>query len=98
MSRTDKTKPLFVRFREHRPQPDHDHRFGACDLPPAPTRETTDTRCRWIESLRVGFCCQGCKIRGHIKERQQWDKHENRKQRYAGRRAARRYAAGGDFD
>ncbi|AOS64249.1 hypothetical protein [Actinoalloteichus hymeniacidonis] len=98
MSRTDKTKPRFVRFREHNPRPVHDHRFGVCDLPTSPAREESDTRCRWVDfAIRVG-CCQGCKIRSHIKERQEWIREANRRQRYAGRRTARRHAAEANFD
>ncbi|WP_432144441.1 hypothetical protein [Streptomyces sp. bgisy084] len=41
MSRTDKTKPLWVRHVEHHPRPLHDHRYGACDLPPHPTQGDT---------------------------------------------------------
>ncbi|NGO06350.1 hypothetical protein G5C60_01295 [Streptomyces sp. HC44] len=102
MSRTDRTKPLWVRHIEHNPRPVHDHRYGPCDLPPDPTREGTDTRCRWEDPaahiLSGRNCCSGCKVRSHIKERQQWAKEDNRKERYAGRREARRFATGEDSD
>ncbi|UNO38527.1 hypothetical protein [Streptomyces sp. MST-110588] len=97
MSRTDKTKPLWVRHAEHRPRPVHDHRYGDCDLPPGPTRERTDTRCRWEDPgmLLIGrTCCAGCGNRSCIKERQEFTRTSNRKERYAGRREARRLAAG----
>ncbi|MGW3013083.1 hypothetical protein ACWC9R_30305 [Streptomyces sp. NPDC001219] len=101
MSRTDKTKPLWVRHAEHRPRPVHDHRYGACDLPPRPTHEKTDTRCRWEDPgtlLFGGTCCAGCHARACVRERQQMVKEENRRERYAGRRAARRFATGEDSD
>ncbi|MGI5352710.1 hypothetical protein ACQEU8_31690 [Streptomyces sp. CA-250714] len=93
MSRTDKTKPLWVRHAEHAPRPVHDHRFGPCDLPPRPTRVPSDTRCRWEDPgvLLLGHtCCAGCHRRGCVKERQGMIREENRKERYAGRREARR--------
>ncbi|MEU8995776.1 hypothetical protein ACGFSD_13315 [Streptomyces caniferus] len=97
MSRTDKTKPLWVRHAEHHPRPVHDHRYGACDLPPHPARETAPTRCRWEDPARQllfgGTCCAGCKVRSHIKERQEWARAGNRRERYAGRQEARRSAA-----
>ncbi|GAA2096487.1 hypothetical protein GCM10009801_66130 [Streptomyces albiaxialis] len=106
MSRTDNTKPLWVRSREHDPRPVHDHRFGPCDLPPRPTRETTDTRCQWEhpESMLFGraTCCAGCNKRSCYKEWQDMVRSENRKDRHGARRAAheaaRRYATGLEGD
>lgn len=95
MSRTDKTKPPWVRHAEHAPLPVHDHRHGPCDLPPRPAREDTDTRCRWARTLMTLVarpCCAGCKVRSHIKERQESARAANRAERYAGRLAARRSA------
>jgi hypothetical protein len=92
MSRTDKTKPLWVRHIEHNPRPAHDHRFGPCDLPPTPTRDTPDTRCRWEHPSTLlfgGTCCAGCNARGCIKERQTMNTTTNRKSRHAARHAAR---------
>jgi hypothetical protein len=98
MSRTDKTKPLRVRHAEHGPRPLHDHRFGPCDLPSSPLERSDGTRCRWehpaAHLLTGGGCCAGCKVRSHIRERQQWKKEDKRRERYAGRRASRRYLAG----
>ncbi|MFE0103587.1 hypothetical protein [Streptomyces sp. NPDC059009] len=102
MSRTDKTKPLWVRHLEHHPRSVHDHRFGACDLPPTPTQEDTDdTRCRWEHPGALLFghsCCAGCTVRSCNKERQGMNKTANRKERYAGRREARRFATREDGD
>lgn len=97
MSRTDKTKPLWVRYAEHGPRPVHDHRDGACDLPPRPGREETGTRCRWEHPDALLFrrtCCSGCSRRGCVGERQRMTKAANRRERYAGRREARRYRTG----
>jgi hypothetical protein len=93
MSRTDKTKPLWVRHIEHAPQPIHDHRFGPCDLPPAPTRDPSDTHCHWRPGTHFysGTCCSGCNIRGCIKERQAMNTTANRKSRHQARAEARRY-------
>ncbi|MEO6087770.1 MAG: hypothetical protein ABIQ18_32125 [Umezawaea sp.] len=94
MSRTDKTKPLWVRSAEHDPRPLHDHRHGDCDLPPKPTKESPDTSCRWeypVMWLFYGTCCAGCSKRTCVKERQGMTKAENRRQRYEGRREARRF-------
>ncbi|MFG2530526.1 hypothetical protein [Streptomyces sp. NPDC048516] len=99
MSRTDRTKPLWVRYAEHDPRPVHDHRYGACDLPPDPaqTAEAPDTRCRWEHPGTLLFgrtCCSGCSVRGCVRERQQMARQSNRKERYAGRREARRFVVG----
>jgi hypothetical protein len=97
MSRTDKTKPLWVRYAEHNPRPIHDHRYGVCDLPPRPTNETTGTRCQWEDPYALVFgstCCSGCQKRTCIKEWQGSVKSTNRKERYAGRREARRFVSG----
>jgi hypothetical protein len=99
MSRTDKTKPLWVRSAEHDPRPIHDHRSGDCDLPPEQTKELPDTRCHWeVPYLLLfgGTCCAGCSKRVCVKERQGMLKERNRRQRYEGRREARRFTAGDD--
>ena len=92
MSRTDKTKPLWVRHLEHNPRPIHDHRFGPCDLPPL-TREVGDTRCHWEPGTHfyTGTCCAGCNVRSCNKERQAMNTTANRKSRHAARQEARRY-------
>ncbi|WP_030019802.1 hypothetical protein [Streptomyces monomycini] len=97
MSRTDKTKPLWIRHAEHGPRPVHDHRHGPCDLPPHPARRPADTRCRWEDSgmiLSGSTCCAGCHRRGCGKEWQEYVKAGNRRTRYTGRREARRYVTG----
>ncbi|GAB2818996.1 hypothetical protein [Streptomyces daliensis] len=99
MSRTDKTKPLWVRYAEHGPRPVHDHRHGACDLPPylAPPDELTGTRCHWADPGQLLFghtCCAGCQARRCRKEWQGMVRSSNRKARYEGRREARRYRTG----
>ncbi|WP_030680124.1 hypothetical protein [Streptomyces rimosus] len=94
MSRTDKTKPLWVRHAEHAPRPVHDHRHGPCDLPPHPTRKAADTRCRWEDPgmILLGCtCCAGCQRRGCTKEWQRFVRSSNRRARYTARRETRRY-------
>ncbi|MEV5598462.1 hypothetical protein [Streptomyces sp. NPDC052496] len=101
MSRTDKTKPLWVRHAEHGPRPVHDHRYGPCDLPPHPTREPAATRCRWEDPGMLLFgrtCCAGCPKRRCVKEWQGLVKAGNRRDRYAARQAARRDVTGADRD
>ncbi|MFG3258963.1 hypothetical protein [Streptomyces sp. NPDC048172] len=101
MSRTDNTKPLWVRSRDHDPRPVHDHRFGPCDLPPRPTREATGTRCQWDDPSWMLFsriCCSGCNKRSCVKEWQDMVRTEKRRDRHEARRAAheaaRRFARG----
>lgn len=97
MSRTDKTKPVWVRHAEHDPRPVHDHRFGGCDLPPRPMPEGSDTRCRWERPEAHIFghtCCSGCHDRVCVAEWQQYVKAGNRRERYAARREARRFRDG----
>ena len=94
MSRTDKTKPAWVRHREHGGLPLHDHRHGSCDLPPLPPRQDTGTRCRWARVTGIASpwpCCARTQERSAHKEWQGWVKAANRRIRYAGRRAARRW-------
>jgi len=93
MSRTDKTKPSWVRHREHGGLPLHDHRQGPCDLPPVPPRADTGTCCRWATVTGMASpwtCCARTQERSAYKEWQGWVRAANRKSRYAGRRAARR--------
>ncbi|MET7637656.1 hypothetical protein [Streptomyces sp. NPDC005438] len=99
MSRTDRTKPLWVRRAEHAPRPVHDHRQGDCDLPPRPTRQDPGTRCGWEapETLVFGHtCCSGCGERSCTREWQGWVRAGNRRERYEGRREARRHLRGPD--
>ncbi|MFI0715946.1 hypothetical protein ACH4SK_36095 [Streptomyces inhibens] len=89
MSPTDRTKPPWVRHAEPSPRQVHDHRYGACDLPPRPTRETTGTLCRWEDpgALLFGSTrCAGCQAHACVRERQEMARTANRKERYAGRR------------
>ena len=56
MSRTDKTRPWWVRMAEAPMvmcEPLHDHRFGPCTLPAEITADTASPgraggRCRWV--------------------------------------------------
>ncbi|MGW6740511.1 hypothetical protein ACWGDX_07150 [Streptomyces sp. NPDC055025] len=98
MSRTDRTKPMWVRRAEHNPRPAHDHRYGGCDLPPDPTREDAGTRCWWEHAEFGRTCCSGPNGRAAKKELGEKNRADNRRERYAGRREARRFAAGEDSD
>lgn len=96
MSRTDKTKPMWVRHYEHAPEPLHDHSAGPCDLPPHPTLEPSGTRCRWEDPEAHFFknvCCSGCHDRVCTAEWQMMKRERKRKERYAGRDQVRRYLA-----
>ncbi|RAJ69132.1 hypothetical protein K378_02022 [Streptomyces sp. Amel2xB2] len=92
MSRTDKTKPLWVRCAEHEHRAVHDHRRGPCDLPPRPPRKDTGTRCRWEYTWFGTSCCSGPNGRAAKKEWGEMNRARNRRDRYAARRAARRAA------
>ncbi|QUX25490.1 MULTISPECIES: hypothetical protein [Nocardiopsis] len=97
MSRTDATKPLWVRHVEHGPGAVHDHRFGPCDLPERPGPRDEGTRCRWEDPgvlLGGRTCCSGCNDRACRAEWQAMVRAANRRERYAGRRLVRRYLAG----
>ena len=98
MSRTDRTKPLWVRCAEHDPRPAHDHRDGGCDLPPSPTREDTGTRCRWDYSWFGQTCCSGPNGRAAKRETGEMNRADNRRDRYAGRLETRRSATDEDRD
>ena len=62
MSRTDKTRPFFVRLSDVNDLPaveHHDHRYGPCDL--VPLEHTTDSdydpnayRCGWVLESEEG--------------------------------------------
>lgn len=66
MSRTDKTKPWWVRASEHHPRPEHDHSNGICDLPDSALAQHhnvqwTRTQCHWDDHhIIYGDCCTGC--------------------------------------
>ena len=99
MSRTDKTKPPWVRQREHGGLAFHDHTQGPCDLPPEPPRVDTGTRCRWGTVIGIAStwrCCVRTQERSAYKEMQDIVKIANRRLRYAGRRAARRWETDAD--
>lgn len=98
MSRTDRTKPLWVRFAEHNPRPVHDHRYGTCDLPSRVTRENADSHCRWGFPEFGTTCCSGPNGRAAKKEWGEMNRARNRKDRYAARLAARRFAVEANLD
>jgi hypothetical protein len=96
MSRTDKTRPRWVRIAETpgvTSIPVHDHRFGPCTLPDAFTAvtETTDVprgRCHWRAG---GYHVLGCDGGSCSRERQIHRQRANRRDRYRMRRELRAY-------
>lgn len=63
MSRTDKTKPWWVRVRDHHPQVVHNHVDGACDLPDDFREALNNFRGCHIRDWKLtypGNCCWGC--------------------------------------
>lgn len=93
MSRTDKTRPLWVKVADH---PRfltgwHDHREGPCDLPTTPSFEgwrVTGQRCTWVPSTASNVEPEhrcGCALCSG----QEWRRSERRKERRQGRRYAR---------
>jgi hypothetical protein len=63
VSKTDKTKPYWVRVAEHHPRQNHDHGTGVCDLPPSPYDDEAQSyrrNCRWEAQDLHATCCLGC--------------------------------------
>lgn len=89
MSRTDKTRPRRVRMAETpgvTSVPVHDHRFGPCTLPA--TVVPSSGRCYWIGA---GYHVLGCDGGSCSRERQEYRRRENRRERYRVRRELRGY-------
>ena len=94
MSKTDKTRPQWVKASDHPAllEEEHDHSQGLpCDLPPRPLLwgAGEKTRCVWVMSQvaifrgEVGRCgCAFCSGR-------HWRREESRRERRQGRRYAR---------
>ncbi len=69
MSRTDKTRPLWVQVADTRMTtcvPGHDHRHGPCTLPDEITAESVDpscreSGCRWLRSSAMVNLSNGCR-------------------------------------
>jgi hypothetical protein len=98
MSKTDKTRPFWVRMADTpglTSVPVHDHRFGPCTLPDrihADTRsdDAAHARCFWGSG---GYHVIGCPSDGGScsREWQAYRREANRRDRYQARRALRRY-------
>ena len=96
MSRTDKTRPRWVRMAETpgvTSVPVHDHRFGPCTLPDMISADTTATdtprgRCYWAHG---GYHVLGCDGGSCSRERQVYRREANRRDRYRARRELRAY-------
>ena len=98
MSRTDKTRPWWVRMADTpgvTSVPVHDHRFGPCTLPAGITADTMTKavpqgRCYWTAG---GYHVLGCQGEGGScsRERQIHRRRANRRDRYRVRRELRAY-------
>jgi hypothetical protein len=96
MSKTDKTRPRWVRMAETpglTSVPVHDHRFGPCTLPDAisagaVTASTPRGRCYWAGG---GYHVLKCDGGSCSRERQVWRRKANRLDRYRVRRELRAY-------
>ncbi|WP_436535847.1 hypothetical protein [Actinoplanes sp. HUAS TT8] len=89
MSKTDKTRPLWVRMAE---TPGvtaiavHDHRFGPCTLPDRIGAGTARGGCYW---RGAGYHVLACDGGACSRERQLWRRQANRQDRYRARRELR---------
>jgi hypothetical protein len=100
MSRTDKTRPWWVRMAETPGVtcvPVHDHRFGPCTLPDEVSADTLNNaaprgRCYWAGG---GYHVLGCEGGSCSRERQVYRQRENRRDRYQVRRELRAYRGEG---
>lgn len=88
MSRTDKTRPLWVRLNDAltvNAAPAHDHRYGPCTLPDRLTRDWDIADCTW--ELTAYFAMEHG---GHNGCRACTDYYDRRERRRRSRRQARR--------
>jgi hypothetical protein len=93
MSRTDKTRPWWVKLADHpmvTSRPHHDHRFGPCTLPDHVDARTVSPRrgCYWEPTDRTADTVHnGCReCTGY------WTRREDRRRsRHEIRRALRAY-------
>ncbi|MCP2096180.1 MULTISPECIES: hypothetical protein [Actinosynnema] len=95
MSKTDKTRPWWVRLGDAPMSscvPVHDHRFGGCTLPAEITADTICapgvTGCHWVVSASHGW--RRCRRNGC----REWSlvcREDRRRDRHDARRALRAY-------
>lgn len=96
MSKTDKTRPWWVRMAEAPGVtcvPVHDHRFGNCTLPDEITADNASTSdrtsgCYW---RGAGYHVLGCNSAGCGREWNQLRREERRRSRHQARRELRIY-------
>ncbi len=99
MSRTDKTKPWWVRVAEHQPWAEHQHDAGICTLPATPYEvdiRWSGCHYSWWKLAFRDQCCHGCGCRmcsGYY-----WRREERRRSRHQAQRAARRAITNGEYD
>ncbi len=98
MSRTDKTRPEWVKIAERRMvtcRPHHDHRFGPCTLPEQIDADTVGHRgmdgCWWVVAEHIaGTVHNGCRsCTGYYERREdrRRSRHESRRELHASRGA-----------
>ncbi len=93
MSRTDKTRPWWVKLADWpmvTARPKHDHRFGPCTLPDRINAETVGPvypptgRCHWVVAERFGDMvhngCRSCTGYYFRREERRRSRHESRRQ------------------
>jgi hypothetical protein len=96
MSRTDKTRPWWVRMADAPMAscvPSHDHRFGPCTLPNEITADSASLShrtggCYWEAPAHYVF---GCGTRGGGREWYYFRRGERRRSRHQARRELRAY-------
>lgn len=85
MSKTDKTRPWWVRVAEA-PVPVHDHRFGECTLPEE--IGPSSGGCHWRSA---GYHATGCPSASCGREWSRIRREERRRDRHQARRELRTY-------
>lgn len=97
MSKTDKTKPFWVKVAEHNPTDQHHHDKHDCNLPESARDQLkTDFRwddCHWATSKHYWMgqfwtCCDGCPC--EMCSQRYARRQSNRRTRHQGRAAIRR--------
>ncbi|MEO3788611.1 hypothetical protein ABGB14_00260 [Nonomuraea sp. B10E15] len=101
MSKTDKTRPWWVRMADAPPMtgvPVHDHRFGPCTLPDEITADSANWRrggCYWGAP---GYHVLVRETKGGNREWYYFRREERRRSRHQARRELRDYRAFSDED
>jgi hypothetical protein len=89
MSKTDKTRPRWVRMADVpgvTSVPVHDHRFGPCTLPDRISADAPRAGCYWRGGGGHALKCDGGRC---TRERRVWRRQANRRDRHRTVRALR---------